>query len=381
MISPSAGPRIYRFGLFDADLENAVLLRQGVRVHLQEQPFRVLAALLEHGGQTVSREELCRQLWPSGVHVDFEGSLNAALNRLRTALGDDPDHPTYIETVPKRGYRFIAPVAAPAAPTGTSDRPQRDEPAHEVAPAPAAPPVPRWLAWTAGALVLALVATALAVRRKPATAAAPRVAAPPVAADLLAGAPAGPEAARFYALGLEKLQADDPLPARDLLLQAEALVPGSAMVHLLLARAWGGLGYDAQAKAETQRAFSLASGLPAPERLLIQGAYYGSVHDLDRAATAYRALYALNPGSVDDGEQLIVALNAGGRRDEALAVVHQLRQLPPPASADPRLDFWEARLISFRNGAAAAPYLERALAAAAASGRPLLYARFRLDQC
>ncbi|MGH9483346.1 MAG: winged helix-turn-helix domain-containing protein, partial [Terriglobales bacterium] len=69
MIAPSAGPRIYRFGLFDADLENAVLLRQGVRVHLQEQPCRVLAVLLEHGGQTVSREELCRQLWPSGVHV------------------------------------------------------------------------------------------------------------------------------------------------------------------------------------------------------------------------------------------------------------------------------------------------------------------------
>jgi DNA-binding winged helix-turn-helix (wHTH) protein/TolB-like protein len=109
-VSARATSRVLRFGLFEADLQNAHLMRKGVRVRLQEQPFRILAILLERPGQIVTREELRQTLWPAGIHVDFDGNLNAALKRLRAALDDDADNPRFIETVPKRGYRFIAPV-------------------------------------------------------------------------------------------------------------------------------------------------------------------------------------------------------------------------------------------------------------------------------
>lgn len=107
--------RSYRFGQFEADLTSRELLRQGVRVRLQDLPFRLLGILLERAGEVVSREELRQRLWPADTYVEFDGSLNAALKRLRSALGDPAENPIFIETVPKRGYRFIAPVAAPLA--------------------------------------------------------------------------------------------------------------------------------------------------------------------------------------------------------------------------------------------------------------------------
>ncbi len=110
MEAPVLPRRVYRFGLFQVDSDGRKLLRQGVPVKLQEQPLRVLWLLLGHPGQIVTRDELRQSLWPSGTYVEFDGSLNAALKRLRFALGDDADNPVFIETVPKHGYRFIAPV-------------------------------------------------------------------------------------------------------------------------------------------------------------------------------------------------------------------------------------------------------------------------------
>jgi DNA-binding winged helix-turn-helix (wHTH) protein/TolB-like protein len=109
-VNVPATSRIFRFGLFEADLQNARLTRKGVRVRVQDQPFRILAILLEHSGEIVTRDQLRQALWPAGTHVDFDGNLNAALTRLRAAIDDDADNPRFIETVPKRGYRFIAPV-------------------------------------------------------------------------------------------------------------------------------------------------------------------------------------------------------------------------------------------------------------------------------
>jgi TolB-like protein len=119
---PSA---IVRFGTFEIDLRSGELRRSGLRIVLQEQPRTVLLALLEQPGEIVAREELCARLWPRGTFVDFEHSLNAAVRRLRLALGDHADIPRFIETVHKRGYRFLAirdvlaaapvhPVASPA---------------------------------------------------------------------------------------------------------------------------------------------------------------------------------------------------------------------------------------------------------------------------
>src|SRR5688572_27100982 len=99
-----------RFGLFQLDKHTRELLRSGRRIRLQEQPFRVLCMLLERPGDLVTREELCQRLWPGGTFVDFEDGLNAAVKRLRSALGESSENPVFIETIPRRGYRFIAPV-------------------------------------------------------------------------------------------------------------------------------------------------------------------------------------------------------------------------------------------------------------------------------
>jgi TolB-like protein/Tfp pilus assembly protein PilF len=100
-----------RFGVFEADLHAAELHREGVKVKLQEQPFQVLAVLLEHAGQLVTREELQHRVWATDTFVDFERGLNKAINRLRDALGDSAEDPSFIETLPRRGYRFIAQVS------------------------------------------------------------------------------------------------------------------------------------------------------------------------------------------------------------------------------------------------------------------------------
>src|SRR6266567_6264847 len=102
---------VFCFGLFEANPASGILSRSGVRVKIQEQPFRLLLLLLERPGEVVSREELRQKLWPEGTFVDFDGSLNVILKRLRAAIGDDPENPRFIETIPRRGYRFIAPVS------------------------------------------------------------------------------------------------------------------------------------------------------------------------------------------------------------------------------------------------------------------------------
>jgi DNA-binding winged helix-turn-helix (wHTH) protein/tetratricopeptide (TPR) repeat protein len=103
-------PAILRFGVFEADVRSGELRKQGVRIKLQEQPFHVLTVLLQRPGEVVTREELRSQNWPADTFVDFDNSLNTAINKLREALGDSADNPRFIETLPRRGYRFIAPV-------------------------------------------------------------------------------------------------------------------------------------------------------------------------------------------------------------------------------------------------------------------------------
>jgi TolB-like protein/tetratricopeptide (TPR) repeat protein len=100
-----------RFGAFEVDLEGRRLLKRGMPITLREQSFQVLAALMEQPGEIVSREQLRRRLWSSDTFVDFEVALNSAVSRLRDALGDSADSPTFIETIPKRGYRFVVPIA------------------------------------------------------------------------------------------------------------------------------------------------------------------------------------------------------------------------------------------------------------------------------
>jgi cholera toxin transcriptional activator len=110
MASPQNNFRLARFGVFEADLSAGELRKNGVKQRLQGQPFQVLALLLEHAGGVVTRDELRQKLWPSDTFVDFDHSLNTAINKVREALGDSATSPRYVETLARRGYRFIAPV-------------------------------------------------------------------------------------------------------------------------------------------------------------------------------------------------------------------------------------------------------------------------------
>lgn len=102
--------RRFRFGVFEADTASGELRKSGIRLRLQEQPFQVLITLLERPGEVVTREELRQRLWPEGTFVDFDHSLNSVINKLREVLGDSAGNPRFIETLARRGYRFLAPV-------------------------------------------------------------------------------------------------------------------------------------------------------------------------------------------------------------------------------------------------------------------------------
>ena len=129
-----SGPGVVKFADFELDLRSGELSRNGSRAVLAQQPFRLLLVLIREPGNVVTREDLQRELWPGGTFVDFELSLNAAVKRLREALGDSASSPQFIETLPRRGYRFIAPVH-----DGSHSPDLRIDPAQRVAPVPVAP--------------------------------------------------------------------------------------------------------------------------------------------------------------------------------------------------------------------------------------------------
>jgi Tol biopolymer transport system component/DNA-binding winged helix-turn-helix (wHTH) protein len=118
MERPAVNPNTAQFGLFEVDLQTRELRKSGVKIKLNDQPFQVLALLLERPGEIVTREELQTRLWPSDTFVDFDLSLNGAVKKLRQALGDESDNPRFVETLYRRGYRFIAPVSNHASHTG-----------------------------------------------------------------------------------------------------------------------------------------------------------------------------------------------------------------------------------------------------------------------
>lgn len=161
MAAPAQASPFYRFGAYEVDMRRGELRRYGARVKLQGKPFQVLAVLLERPGEIVAREELRERLWPADTFVEFDDGLNAAVKKLRAALNDSAERPHYIETIPRRGYRFVAPLTIVAA----------DEIAAAVPTAPAAaasqevvarpPSRRRWLWLTAYAVLTAMLATGL----------------------------------------------------------------------------------------------------------------------------------------------------------------------------------------------------------------------------
>ena len=532
--------KIFRFGLFEADAANGTLTRNGVRVKVQDQPFRVLILLLERPGEVMSRDELRQRLWPEGTFVDFDGSLNVLFKKLRAAIEDDSDNPRFIETVPRRGYRFIAPVSAERKPPKADPVPVPLEPlANITAVSEAAainvtpgaltrPAEPRrnLLIYAAAAAALVVLCAGLLLWRNHAgtlhRAAAPvqvrksiavigfhsltgraedawlatalaemlstelsageklrlvsgedianlRIAAPWSQTDtldqgttarignalssdmlvlgsytildnpgraqirvdvrmqdartgeilveiaevggaqdlfrlvsrigaklrdrtgvppledtdqagILASLPLDPDAARFYALGVAKLRKFDALAAKDLLLQVTVADPKFSLGHAMLARAWGQLGYEQKHRDEAKKALDLAGDLPRSEHMLVEGEYYQSIGDPEKAASVYHALYELFPDNVDYGLRFANSELLAGHAAQALQVIRELRSLPSPSSDDPRIDIAEASAIK-ANQPASLALIRKAVAKASAQGNKIAYANARRDEC
>jgi len=536
-----APPNIFRFGLFEADAANGTLMRNGVRIRIQDQPFRVLIFLLERPGGIVTREELRQRLWPEGTYVDFDGSLNVILKKLRAAIDDDSENPRFIETVPRRGYRFIAPVTSerkpqpvvPEPPQASGEAVPRTE--KDVEPAEPAQVGPSklvearqrfliiygssatvivllisaaWLAWhfkspsparvspvqirksiavlgfhsLSGRAEDTWLATALSemlstemaggerlrlvsgeevanlriaspwlqtdsldqgttarignalssdmlvlgsytilgnsnhaqiridVRMQDARTGEilteiaeigsaqdlfrlvsrvgaklrDRLGVPPLEdideAGILASLPLDPDAARFYALGLSKLRKFDALAAKDLLLQATAADPKFSLGHAMLARAWSQLGYEQTHREEAKKALDLGGDLPRAEHMLVEGEYYESIGNQERAASVYHALYELFPDNVEYGLHFANAEIRAGHAAQALDALHRLRALPPPSSDDPRIDLTEAVAIKTSLPASLA-LIRSAINKASIQGKKMVYALARRDEC
>lgn len=147
MESNEPGRQVVHFGVFDLDLKAGELRRAGFKVKLQEQPFQILRILFEHSGDVVTHDEIIQVLWPNGTVVEYEHSVKTAVKKLRQALGDDAQTPRYVETLPRRGYRFIYPVgnlghSLQPPPHGTLESLSQQIPAEAAAVAPPPPPRP-----------------------------------------------------------------------------------------------------------------------------------------------------------------------------------------------------------------------------------------------
>jgi DNA-binding winged helix-turn-helix (wHTH) protein len=160
-VDGSVRSSLIRFGPFAADLTTGEIRKHGVRLRLQQQPFEVLAALLERPGHLVTRDELQKRLWPDGIFVDYDRGLNKAVNRLREVLSDSAEEPRYIETVPQRGYRFIADIEKDRqSPAESVPQPAVEAVVHKPVP----PAITRFL--LPGILIAGVVAVSIGLLRE-----------------------------------------------------------------------------------------------------------------------------------------------------------------------------------------------------------------------
>ena len=155
----------YRFGPFELNPGEGTLWRGGVRVRLQDLPFRLLLMLVERPGAIVTREEVRQNLWPENTFVEFDNSLGVAIRKVRESLNDSAEAPNYVATVPRRGYRFVAPVIAEGAPPSVETEVMVVMPLTEAAPVAPTPALPtRWGYWALAAMVLVLGVAAVSFR-------------------------------------------------------------------------------------------------------------------------------------------------------------------------------------------------------------------------
>lgn len=517
MQSTSHERRLAVWSSFEFDLRTLELRRRGLRLRLEHKPACVLGRLLEQQGQIVERDDLVKLLWPDEASGDFDLRLNKALHKVRCALGDDPLNPRFVQTLSRRGYRFIADVQILNGNNGLSAGAVNTESKRAIVPAlhedaitseslsaaggtprnvavpssfgqlvaaeglssgiragwlraavaaglvliacfisfevfhrahPSAPhvqsiailsftnlsgnPADQWFSvalgdWlasdlTAGANLRAIPRDYIArfqaeQRLQDSDRISPQVLAKmshDLGADLVlsgsyassgtdaqsqmrldvqvrdsrsgkllssvnatgsraeifdlvtsAGAqlriklrlgpidatalsamrsilPANPDAARFYAEGTDEIERFDPVDAQVLLQRSVALEPDHALSHAALSTAYTMLGFSAEAKIEAAKALDRADTLPTEQRLLVQGQFYETTYQWQRAIDVYSRLFQLFPGSADNGIRLSRAQSLAGKPLLALDTIAQLRQSQFASDDEARIDLVEA---------------------------------------
>lgn len=325
--------RVLRFGDFELRTESGELFHGAVRVQVQEQSLQVLLALLERPGRVVGRDELQQRLWPDGTHVDFEHGLNAAVKRLRAALEDDAASPRYIETLPRRGYRLVASVAAKndGVEARASAQPGLDESAEPSATDIGRPKSRRAMGF---ALLILAVLVVMAVRTAWERGATDSTTVTvPVGTSLR---PSGGEADELYRRSLTyKLEPPANAKAIELLERATALRPGSARTWSELARryhfeytmAGGGQGFLQKARDANRRALELDPGFsPA---LVQQVTLDTEAGELGAAYKTARAMVRSNPRGGDGHFALSYVLRYGGMYEDAARECDTALKLDP----------------------------------------------------
>jgi DNA-binding winged helix-turn-helix (wHTH) protein/tetratricopeptide (TPR) repeat protein len=345
METPILSVGILRFGVFEADLRSGELRKNGAKVKIQELPFRALRLLLTRPDEVLSREEFRKALWPDGVFVDFDHGISSAINRLRDALGDSAENPIFVETVERRGYRWIAPIHSPTPPPHARTR---SLPAPEVPTPLLVAPSPFWqsgrvLVWVLPALAL-LFASWIFRPSSPLVRARDRSA--PAVASLPESVhhPANPEAEDFYLKGRfywNKRTPDDLTRALDYFTQAIVHDPGYAKAYVGLADCYNLLREYTLMPASEAYPRALAAAKEAAEldensseahASLAFASFYGTWNGAT-AEREFRRAIELDPKNAIAHHWYATYLMTLGHYPEALVEIDRARALDPSSAA------------------------------------------------
>ena len=331
MHSTASSTTVVRFGVFEADLRSGELRRSGAKIKIQDLPFQALKLLLSRPNEVLSRDDFRQALWPDDVFVDFDRGITSAMNRLRDALGDSAENPVFIETVGRRGYRWIAPTHLPDPPT--------------VAPAIAGPvmtPRPRQWKWVLVLPVLALVFAAWIYRPAFRSARASSASRPGSALSSSGRLhhPANPEAEDFYLKGRyywNKRTPDDLTKALDSFTQAIVHDPGYAAAYVGLADCYNLLreystmpateAYP-RAYAAAKKAVELDDQSSEAHASLAFVSFFGR-WDAATAEREYRRAIELDPHNALAHHWYASYLSTLGRYPESLAEIERAQALDP----------------------------------------------------
>jgi DNA-binding winged helix-turn-helix (wHTH) protein/Tfp pilus assembly protein PilF len=334
MTPAQASPAIIRFGVFEADFCVGELRRNGAKVHIQDLPFRALAVLLNRPNEVVTREELRQELWPDDVFVDFDRGISSAIKRVRDALGDSADNPVFVETVERRGYRWIGPIRIAES--------SREGPA---AP-PDAPQISRLSPWRKLVFAVPLLALLFAIWMFRTGYRSAQISAKAKEAKSASSShnAASPEAEDLYLKGRfywSKRTPESLNQAVDAFTQAIVHDPNYAPAYMGLADCYNLLReYSAmpareaysRALAAAKKAVELDDRSSEAHASLAFVTFYG-MWDVNAAEREFRRAVELDPNNAKAHHWYATFLQTIGRHEESLVEIERARQLDPNSSS------------------------------------------------